>query len=141
MTNRRPIRLRLEGAHNVRVTDPRRPGKGDQQLIGRRLNPAQLSDHRDRLFRAACSLCSTREDAEDLIQETYASVLKRPRFVRYDDDIPYLMQVLRNTWINAHRNPRRGRAGWFPLVTVSGAANAGTSGGLPPATGVGVARL
>jgi RNA polymerase sigma-70 factor (ECF subfamily) len=75
--------------------------------LGRRLDPQRLPDHRDRLFRAACAMCSSREDAEDLVQETYVSVLKRPRFVRHDEDLAYLLRVLRNTWINSHRSRAR----------------------------------
>jgi hypothetical protein len=40
----------------------------------RTLDPAQLGDHLDRLYRAAWALCGSREDAEDLVQETYARV-------------------------------------------------------------------
>ena len=47
-----------------------------------RLDPAQASNHIDRLFRAAWALCGSRQDAEDLVQETYARVLAKPRFLR-----------------------------------------------------------
>src|SRR3954451_7069339 len=43
------------------------------------LDPARIGDHVDRLYRAAWALCGSREDAEDLVQETYARVLGRPR--------------------------------------------------------------
>jgi RNA polymerase sigma-70 factor (ECF subfamily) len=72
------------------------------------LEVKRLPEHRDRLFRAACALCRSREDAEDLVQETYANVLKRPRFVRRStDDLAYLLRVLRNTWINTCRSRTR----------------------------------
>lgn len=73
----------------------------------RRLDVAQLPAYRDRLYRAAYALCGSREDAEDLVQETYASVLKRTRFVRRRDDLAYLTQVLRHTWINMYRKRER----------------------------------
>ena len=47
----------------------------------RTLDPARLGDHLDRLYRAAWALCGSRQDAEDLVQETYARVLARPRFI------------------------------------------------------------
>ena len=62
-----------------------------------------LPDHRDRLFRAAYALCRSREDAEDLVQETFERVLRRPRFLRRDGDLAYLLRVLRNTWINSYK--------------------------------------
>ncbi len=40
----------------------------------RQLDPARLGDHLDRLYRAAWALAGSREDAEDLVQETYARV-------------------------------------------------------------------
>lgn len=69
----------------------------------RRLNPESLSQHLDGLYRAAWALCGSREDAEDLVQETFARVLARPRFVRADTDRAYLMSVLRNTFFTAGR--------------------------------------
>jgi RNA polymerase sigma-70 factor (ECF subfamily) len=76
----------------------------------RTLDPAALGDHLDRLFRAAWALCGRREDAEDLVQDTYARVLARPRLLRRDDDLGYLLRVLRNTHVSrlraAARRPR-----------------------------------
>jgi RNA polymerase sigma-70 factor, ECF subfamily len=71
------------------------------------LDPATLGDHFDRLYRAAWALCGSREDAEDLVQDTYARVLARPRLVRGDDDIGYLVRVLRNTFISQRRAAAR----------------------------------
>src|SRR4051812_48141818 len=73
----------------------------------RLLDPASLGDHVDRLYRAAWGLCGSREDAEDLVQETYAKVLAKPRFVRKNDDLGYLMRVLRNTFYSSHRTAQR----------------------------------
>jgi RNA polymerase sigma-70 factor (ECF subfamily) len=64
----------------------------------RRLEPAQLEGHRNRLLRAAYALSRSPEDAEDLVQETYEHVLRRPRFLRGDSDLAYLLRVLRNRW-------------------------------------------
>lgn len=71
------------------------------------LDPQRLGDHLDRLYRAAWALCGTREDAEDLVQDTYARVLSKPRVLRNDDDLGYLMRVLRNTFISRHRMTER----------------------------------
>jgi len=73
----------------------------------RKLDPARLGDHLDRLYRAAWALCGSREDAEDLVQETFARLLARPRLLRRDDDLGYLLSALRNTFINQKRIERR----------------------------------
>ena len=81
----------------------------------RTLDPARLGDHIDRLYRAAWALCGSREDAEDLVQETYASVLARPRLLRREDDLGYLLRALRNTFLNKKRAERsRLRPGPLP---------------------------
>lgn len=61
----------------------------------------------DRLYRAAWALCGSREDAEDLVQETFARVLSRPRILRGDDELYYLMRVLRNTFLTGLRTASR----------------------------------
>ena len=71
------------------------------------LDPERLGDHLDRLYRAAWGLCGSREDAEDLVQETYARVLRRPRMLRRDEDLAYLLRVLRNTFLNTRRTASR----------------------------------
>ena len=73
----------------------------------RQLDPQRLGDHVDRLYRAALGLCGNAHDAEDLVQETYARVLARPRFLRHDDDLGYLLRVLRNTFLNRIRSQKR----------------------------------
>src|SRR5579864_2902047 len=73
----------------------------------RQLDPEALGDHIDRLYRAARSLCGSREEAEDLVQETFARVLRRPRVLRSDDDLSYLLRALRNTFFSARRSASR----------------------------------
>src|SRR4249920_2010635 len=81
----------------------------------RQLDPAALGDHVDRLYRAAWALCGSREDAEDLVQETYARLLARPRLLRNEDDLGYLLRALRNTFLNQKRTEsRRLRPGPLP---------------------------
>ena len=82
---------------------------GLEEAMGpaRQLDPEALGDHIDRLYRAARSLCGSREEAEDLVQETFARVLQKPRLLRSDDDIGYLLRVLRNTFISMRRASSR----------------------------------
>jgi RNA polymerase sigma-70 factor (ECF subfamily) len=73
----------------------------------RELDPERIGDHLDRLYRAALGLCGSREEAEDLVQETYAQVLRRPRFLQGDDDLRYLLRALRNTFLAKRRTALR----------------------------------
>jgi RNA polymerase sigma-70 factor (ECF subfamily) len=73
----------------------------------RQLDPEALGDHIDRLYRAAWSLCGSREEAEDLVQETFARVLRKPRVLRSEDDLGYLLRVLRNTYFSTRRTAAR----------------------------------
>ena len=41
------------------------------------------------------------------MQDTFERVLRRPRFLRRDEDLVYLLRVLRNTWISSHRAKRQ----------------------------------
>ena len=72
----------------------------------RPLDPDSLGAHVARLYRAAYGLCGSRQDAEDLVQDTFERVLRRPRFLRRDEDVVYLLRVLRNTWISSRRAKR-----------------------------------
>src|ERR687893_1882302 len=74
------------------------------------LLPEVLADHLDRLYRAAWALCGSREDAEDLVQETYARVLSRSRLLRERDDLGYLLRTLRNTFLARCASAAAGRS-------------------------------
>jgi RNA polymerase sigma-70 factor, ECF subfamily len=86
------------------------PGRAGVSAPARRLDPNHLGDHLDRLYRAAWALCGSREDAEDLVQDTYTRVLQKPRMLRSEEDLGYLLRVLRNTYFSrlraAARRPR-----------------------------------
>src|SRR4051794_36626665 len=71
------------------------------------LDTDRLPDHIDRLYAAAWALCGSRHDADDLMQETFVNVLKRPRFLRDDNEIGYLMRALRNTHASRYRRAAR----------------------------------
>jgi RNA polymerase sigma-70 factor (ECF subfamily) len=80
-----------------------RPDSRDPASPLKRLEPRRLGYHIDALYRAAYALCVSRHDAEDLVQETFARVLKRPRLVRRDRELGYLLRALRNTYYTHHR--------------------------------------
>src|SRR6266545_4172927 len=75
-----------KGACAAYARPDRTAATGGHHAMERPLDPARLGDHLDRLYRAAWALCGSREDAEDLVQETYARVLARPRILRHEDD-------------------------------------------------------
>src|SRR5436309_12001190 len=75
--------------------------------VSRQLDPERLGDHLDRLYRAAWGLCGSREDAEDLVQETFLRVMRKPRLLRSEDDLGYLLRVLRNTFVSQYRSSTR----------------------------------
>jgi len=95
----------------------------------RRLDPDRAVEHLPRLYRAARAWTRSREEAEDLVQETYARVLARTRLVRGEDEFGYLLRALRNTLISQRRTEGR-----RPLTTeLVDEAVAGTRAGDDPA--------
>lgn len=90
-----------------------------------RLDPDRAVEHLPRLYRAARAWVRSREEAEDLVQDTYARVLARPRFLRGEDELGYLLRALRNTLVS-----RRRAAGRRPQTVelVEDEAVAGRSG-------------
>jgi RNA polymerase sigma-70 factor (ECF subfamily) len=73
----------------------------------RRLDPDRAVEHLPRLYRAARAWTRSREEAEDLVQETYARVLAKPRLLRGEDEVGYLLRALRNTLISQRRTEQR----------------------------------
>ena len=71
------------------------------------LLPETLPVHIDSLRRAARSMTRTREDAEDLVQDTLLKVLARPRTIGDAGPGPYLHQALRNTHVSSLRTRDR----------------------------------
>src|ERR1700735_5010544 len=83
------------------------------------LNPHSLGAHRERLQRAAWALCGSRQDAEDLVQETFTRVLSRPRLLRDEaSELAYLMRVLHNTFLSGRRDASRRPRAVVPLEDV-----------------------
>lgn len=72
-----------------------------------RLDPQAPVRHLDRLYRAAWALCGSREEAEDLVQETVARVLAKPRRLHGESELAYLLQALRNTFLTTRRTASR----------------------------------
>jgi RNA polymerase sigma-70 factor (ECF subfamily) len=72
------------------------------------LDPQSLAQHTDRLYRAAWALSGSPEEAEDLVQDTFVRVLRRPRMLRREaSDLAYLMCALRNNFLASRRDAAR----------------------------------
>ena len=104
--------------------------------VPRRLDPDRAVEHLPRLYRAARAWTRSREEAEDLVQETYARVLARPRLLREDDEVGYLLRALRNTLISQRRTEGR-----RPVTTELVDEIAGAHGGDDPAETVETQRV
>ena len=89
------------------TSEPSNASSAGLSSAPKRLDPGVLGVHRGHLLRAAWALCGSRETAEDLVQETAAVILSRPRLLRGDDELPYLMQALRNTFLSSKRTAAR----------------------------------
>jgi len=94
-----------------------------------RLDPQALVTHLDRLYRVAWALCGSREEAEDLVQETAARVLAKPRHLRGQDELAYLVQALRNTFLLSRRTASRRPREVAPLEQTEPADVRGAGGG------------
>jgi RNA polymerase sigma-70 factor (ECF subfamily) len=81
----------------------------------RRLDPDRVAELLPRLYRAARAWTRSREEAEDLVQETAARVLARPRVLRGQDELGYLLRAMRNTLISQSRTEDR-RPATVPLI-------------------------
>ena len=100
---RRPDRGRRIDTQAPRCGRPHPlPGSGREQL-----DPEALVAHLGHLLHVARTLCGSREGAEDLVQETVARVLARPRLLRTGGERAYLMRALHNTFLTNRRSAAR----------------------------------
>lgn len=66
--------------------------------------------HLDRLHAAARALSGNHADAEDLVQDVFVTLLRRPRRLRRGSQPAYLMTMLRNAHIDRRRSAMRRQA-------------------------------
>jgi RNA polymerase sigma-70 factor (ECF subfamily) len=83
------------------------------------------------LYRAAWALCGSRHEAEDLVHDTFACVLRRPRLLRRNDDVGYLLRAMRNTHGSRRRAPTR-RPSTVPQLESDSHDQAGSAGTCDP---------
>lgn len=63
--------------------------------------------HLDRLVAAARALTGNHADADDLVQEVYLTLLRRPRRLTGGSEAAYLMTMLRNAQVDRYRAAAR----------------------------------
>jgi DNA-directed RNA polymerase specialized sigma24 family protein len=61
----------------------------------------------DRLYRTAILITRDPHEAEDLVQDTYELILRRPRELRGDSALHYLRAAMRRRAVDRHRESRR----------------------------------
>ena len=100
--------ITLEATHAAARPPIGRPyGASRPQTSPRYLDPDRLSTHVDAMYRAARAMCVSRQDAEDLVQDTFATVLRRPRCLRGGNELGYLLRALKNTYASRYRSAQR----------------------------------
>ena len=72
-----------------------------------RLDPNRAADHLDRLYRTAILITKDPHEAEDLVQDTYEQILRRPRELRGDSELHYMRAAMRRRHIDRHREASR----------------------------------
>jgi RNA polymerase sigma-70 factor (ECF subfamily) len=72
-----------------------------------RLDPNRAAALLDRLYRTAILITRDPHEAEDLVQDTYELILRRPREIREGSELHYLRAAMRRRHIDRHRESSR----------------------------------
>jgi len=72
-----------------------------------RLDPHRAAALLDRLYRTAVLITKDPHEAEDLVQDTYEQILRRPRELRGDSELHYMRSAMRRRHIDRHREAAR----------------------------------
>ena len=72
-----------------------------------RLDPNRAADLLDRLYRTAVLITQDPHEAEDLVQDTYELILRRPRELKAGSELHYLRAAMRRRHIDRHREAAR----------------------------------
>jgi len=90
------------------ATDYAQHGTSTMSVAPRKLDPERLGDHLDRLYCAAWGLCGSREDAEDLVQDTLTKAFTAfGQFTPGTNLRAWLHRILTTTFINSYRKRKR----------------------------------
>jgi len=72
-----------------------------------RLDPHRAAALLDRLYRTAVLITKDPHEAEDLVQDTYEQILRRPRELSGDSELHYIRAAMRRRHIDRHREASR----------------------------------
>jgi RNA polymerase sigma-70 factor (ECF subfamily) len=72
-----------------------------------RLDPDRAAAHLDRLYRTAILITKDPHEAEDLVQDTYEQILRRPRELDGDSELHYMRSAMRRRHVDRHRAATR----------------------------------
>ena len=72
-----------------------------------RLDPDRAAALLDRLYRTAVLITRDPHEAEDLVQDTYELILRRPRELKGDSELHYMRAAMRRRHIDRHREAAR----------------------------------
>jgi RNA polymerase sigma-70 factor, ECF subfamily len=71
------------------------------------LDPDRAAALLDRLYRTAILITRNTHEAEDLVQDTYEQILRRPRELRGDSELHYMRAAMRRRHVDRHREACR----------------------------------
>ncbi len=72
-----------------------------------RLDPNRAAALLDRLYRTAILITRDPHEAEDLVQDTYELILRRPRELRSGSELHYMRAAMRRRHVDRHRESTR----------------------------------
>jgi RNA polymerase sigma-70 factor, ECF subfamily len=72
-----------------------------------RLDPNRAAALLDRLYRTAILITKDPHEAEDLVQDTYELILRRPREIREGSELHYMRAAMRRRHVDRHRESTR----------------------------------
>jgi RNA polymerase sigma-70 factor (ECF subfamily) len=72
-----------------------------------RLDPHHAASLLDRLYRTAILITKDPHEAEDLVQDTYELILRRPREIQPGSELHYLRAAMRRRHVDRHRESTR----------------------------------
>ena len=71
------------------------------------LDPDRAAALHDRLYRTAVLITRDPHEAEDLVQDTYELILRRPRELQGDSELHYMRAAMRRRHVDRHRESCR----------------------------------